>query len=41
MGVLFLIGALCWAVIDPTRPVFEELPGRAAFEPAVDGALGL
>ena len=23
MGVLFLAGAVCWAVIDPKRPVFE------------------
>jgi MFS family permease len=26
MGVLFLIGALSWIVIDPTRPVFGEAP---------------
>jgi sugar phosphate permease len=24
MGVLFLIGAACWSLIDPARPVFEE-----------------
>ena len=24
MGVFFLLGALCWILIDPTRPVFEE-----------------
>ncbi len=26
MGALFLVGALCWTVIDPARPVFDELP---------------
>jgi MFS transporter, ACS family, glucarate transporter len=25
MGVLFLVGAFCWTLIDPTRPVFDEL----------------
>jgi ACS family glucarate transporter-like MFS transporter len=25
MGVLFLVGAFCWTVVDPQRPVFEEL----------------
>jgi ACS family glucarate transporter-like MFS transporter len=24
MGGLFLLGAGCWLVIDPTRPVFQE-----------------
>jgi ACS family glucarate transporter-like MFS transporter len=24
MGVLFLVGAACWAVVDPGRPVFGE-----------------
>jgi ACS family glucarate transporter-like MFS transporter len=24
MGVLFLVGAACWAVVDPARPVFGE-----------------
>jgi MFS transporter, ACS family, glucarate transporter len=24
MGVLFLVGAGCWALVDPSRPVFEE-----------------
>ena len=24
MGALFLVGAGCWAVVDPTRPVFAE-----------------
>jgi hypothetical protein len=28
MGSLFLLGALCWAAIDPTRPVFEEKFGH-------------
>jgi MFS family permease len=41
MGALFLIGALCWAVIDPTRPVFDELPGRAVLTPVGDGAIGV
>jgi MFS family permease len=26
MGVLFLVGAACWTLVDPTRPVFDELP---------------
>jgi hypothetical protein len=26
MGVLFLVGAFCWTVVDPRRPVFDELP---------------
>ncbi len=26
MGGLFLVGAACWALVDPTRPVFDELP---------------
>jgi len=25
MGGLFLLGAICWMIIDPTRPVFESL----------------
>jgi hypothetical protein len=29
MGGFFLIGAACWAVIDPTRTVFEEPPHAA------------
>jgi hypothetical protein len=24
MGVLFLIGADCWAIVDPGQPVFAE-----------------
>jgi hypothetical protein len=24
MGVLFLVGALCWTLVDPARPVFAE-----------------
>ena len=24
MGVLFLVGAGCWLLIDPKRPVFAE-----------------
>lgn len=27
MGVLFLIGAICWTLIDPSRPVFDEATG--------------
>ena len=29
MGALFLVGVVCWTVIDPTRPVFGELPAAA------------
>jgi ACS family glucarate transporter-like MFS transporter len=25
MGALFLVGAFCWTLVDPTRPVFDEL----------------
>jgi hypothetical protein len=35
MGVLFLIGAACWSVIDPKRPVFEEMPARVSLEPGL------
>jgi MFS family permease len=28
MGVLFLVGAFCWTLVDPARPVFDEV--RAA-----------
>jgi MFS family permease len=31
MGVLFLIGALSWIVVDPTRPVFGEAPAPAVY----------
>jgi len=24
MGVLFLVGAACWTVVDPSRPVFSQ-----------------
>jgi MFS transporter, ACS family, glucarate transporter len=24
MGALFLVGAFCWTLVDPTRPVFDE-----------------
>ena len=24
MGALFLVGAGCWALVDPTKPVFAE-----------------
>ncbi len=26
MGALFLLGALCWMIVDPEQPVFGELP---------------
>jgi MFS transporter, ACS family, glucarate transporter len=29
MGGLFLVGALCWMVVDPERPVFDESPQAA------------
>jgi cyanate permease len=29
MGVLFLLGAACWMIVDPKRPVFDELPLRS------------
>ena len=33
MGVLFLVGAACWTVVDPGRPVFAgPLPGSTASE---------
>jgi MFS family permease len=32
MGALFLLGAACWAFVDPKQPVFEEAPGRAVLE---------
>jgi ACS family glucarate transporter-like MFS transporter len=36
MGALFLVGAFCWIVVDPNRPIFDELPvpshGRASFK---------
>jgi MFS transporter, ACS family, glucarate transporter len=25
MGALFLLGAFCWTIVDPRRPVFDEL----------------
>jgi hypothetical protein len=34
MGALFLVGALCWAVIDPTQPVFAEDRRAVAMEAA-------
>jgi sugar phosphate permease len=37
MGVLFLVGAFCWTLIDPARPVFEELPA-ALGSPVACGA---
>ena len=29
MGALFLVGAVCWTVIDPRRPVFDAAPAVA------------
>jgi len=29
MGVLFFVGAYCWTVVDPARPVFDERPVAA------------
>ena len=29
MGVLFLVGAFCWTIVDPKRPVFDEPPPLA------------
>jgi MFS family permease len=34
MGALFLVGAICWAVIDPTQPVFAEDRRAVAMEAA-------
>jgi ACS family glucarate transporter-like MFS transporter len=28
MGMLFLVGAACWLIVDPERPVFDELEAR-------------
>ena len=28
MGILFLIGAACWLIVDPERPVFDEGQGQ-------------
>jgi ACS family glucarate transporter-like MFS transporter len=30
MGALFLLGAGCWTVVDPGRPIFSEMPGQGA-----------
>jgi sugar phosphate permease len=30
MGALFLVGAFCWTLVDPTRPVFDELTESAS-----------
>ena len=26
MGGLFLFGAVCWLLVDPRQPVFDEMP---------------
>ena len=28
MGVLFLVGAVCWMAVDPEQPVFADAPVR-------------
>ena len=33
MGVLFVIGAACWVIVDPERPVFDEGLAPAASAP--------
>lgn len=33
MGALFLVGAVCWSIIDPARPVFEEAAPRLVLQP--------
>jgi MFS transporter, ACS family, glucarate transporter len=40
MGALFLLGAICWTMVDPARPIFEERPiettaGRRSYPPAL------
>jgi sugar phosphate permease len=35
MGGLFLVGAACWGVIDPTRTVFQAPPHAAEPQPAL------
>ena len=35
MGALFLVGAVCWGLIDPKRPVFEEDRPRVVLEPGL------
>ena len=30
MGILFLVGAFCWTIVHPERPVFGEAPDAAA-----------
>ena len=40
MGFLFLVGAACWTVVDPSRPVFDrpvsglEGPASSTSKPA-------
>jgi MFS family permease len=38
MGVLFLVGAFCWTIVDPRRPVFDELPASARDRASTIGA---
>jgi hypothetical protein len=26
MGASFFLGAICWTLVDPARPVFDETP---------------
>jgi ACS family glucarate transporter-like MFS transporter len=30
MGALFLVGAFCWTLVDPARPVFDEITESAS-----------
>ncbi len=39
MGVLFLVGAVCWGLIDPTRPVFDDAAiATPALQPDLAGS---
>lgn len=38
MGGLFLLGALCWMIVDPERPVFGEAAARSAATSTVRAA---
>jgi ACS family glucarate transporter-like MFS transporter len=40
MGALFLLGAICWTMVDPARPIFEErqietTAARRSYPPAL------
>ena len=34
MGILFFVGAVCWTLIDPERPVFSELLSASRGQPS-------